>query len=120
MMGLLLSPNLVLADCNIKTDVVRKDNFVAYSYDCNKMVGKLIKDEEDRKEQVKKLNEAIKFKDLALDFSNKEKDLWRNEAQNQYDILQRHAKYRSYEKWVWFGGGIGLTILSVWAAGQLR
>ena len=115
-----LNSSLVLADCNLKTDIVRKENFVAYSYGCHKLKGKLIEDQKDREIQVKKLNDSIKLKDLALSFSEKEKDLWKNEASNQYNLLKKYSKTRKYENWFWFGGGVGLTILSVWAAGQLR
>ena len=109
----------LFAECNIKTDIVRKDNFVAYSYDCHQMVGKLIQDEKDRKDQIVALNESLKFKDLEIKFSEKQSELWQNEAENQYKIIQNYSKYNKYQNWMYFGGGIGLTILSVRAAGQI-
>ena len=116
-MGLLTNAH---ASCNVKTDIVKQANGTRiYSLDCHKMVGKLIQDEKDRKEQIEHLNKTISLKDLSLDLSDKRANLWQHEAENQYNLLQKHAKWRTYEKYIWFSGGIALTVLSVWAAGSL-
>ena len=118
MMGLLTN---VHASCNVKTDIIKQANGTRiYSLDCHKMVGKLIADEKDRKEQIAHLNKTIKLKDLSIDLSYKRADLWQKEAENQYGLLKKHAKWRSYEKYIWFGGGIAVTVLSVWASGQIK
>lgn len=108
------------ANCNWKTDVVRKDNYVAYSSECHREVGRMIKDLKDREKQAEKLKKTIKLKDLALDTADERIMDWRKETYNQHSILERHAKARRYERYLWFGGGIALTALSVWAAGQLK
>ena len=107
------------SSCNVKTDIVKKDGHYAYSIDCHKMVGKLLADEKDRKRQIAHLNKTIKLKDLSLDLSGKRAILWQKEAENQYVLLKKHAKWRSYERYIWFGGGVALTVLGVWGAGQL-
>jgi len=117
-MGLLTNAH---ASCNVKTDIVKQANGTRiYSLDCHKMVGKLIQDEKDRKEQIEHLNKTISLKDLSLDLSHKRADLWQKEADNQYNLLQKHAKMRRYSTYLLFGGGVLAGFAAVWAAGQLR
>lgn len=98
-----------------------------YTADCHKEVGKLVvkveeleKANSERQKESAKMIEAIKLKDLALDKADERIMNWRNEAYNQHERLLRQEKLSKYNDWLYFGGGIGLTILSAWAVGQLR
>lgn len=109
----------VHANCNWKTDVVRKDSYVAYSSECHREVGRMMKDLKDREAQAEKLKKTIKLKDLALDTADERIMNWRKETYNQHSILERHAKARRYERYLMFGGGILAGFAAVWAAGQI-
>ena len=119
MMVLLLAHTTAIASCNWKTDVIKKENYYAYSKGCHKEVGKALVDLDDYKIQEEKLRETIKLKDLALDTADKRIMGWREETYNQHSILESHAKMRRYENYLYFSGGIALTVLSIWAAGQI-
>lgn len=121
---LLVNPAIA---CDWKT--IRKvgDSGYLYSADCHKSVGQLKNKAEElekanseRQKQVEKLGKTIELKDLALDKADQRIINWRNETYNQHDRLLRQQKLAKYNDWLYFGGGIAVTILSVWAAGQLR
>ena len=113
--------------CNWSTDIQKQGSKFLYTASCHKLVGDTVKKarelekaEEEREKAVKKLNDSIKLKDLALYKSDQRMMEWRDESYNQHERLLRQQKLAKFNDWIYFGSGIGLTILSVWAAGQLR
>jgi len=117
-----------LASCNFNTDIVKVDtNTYHYTKECHIEVGKIKNTKEElekavdeRKKQVEKLNESIKLKDLALDVADKRIMNWRDESYKQHERLIKQQQLSKYNDWLYFGGGIALTVLSVWAAGQIK
>ena len=115
----LISPNLALAKCDWAKDIKRQGNTFLYPAKCHHAVGVMKKDLKDREEQVVQLKKTIKLKDLAMIKSDERIVLWRDQSYNQFERLQKQARLNSYNKWLHFGGGVVLTVLSVWAAGQI-
>jgi len=123
MIGLLTNSAI---SCDWST-IKKQDSEYVYSADCHKEVGKLVGKVEkleranlERQKEAESLNKAIELKDLALNKADERIMNWRNETYNQHERLLRQEKLAKYNDWLYFGGGVGLTILSVWASGQLR
>lgn len=130
MLCIMLTVSLVgqsaLANCDFST-IKKVDSGYLYSSECHGEVGKikkakeaLEKASEERKKQVDKLTESIKLKDLALDTADERIMNWRMESYEQHERLLKQRKYEKYNDWMYFGGGILVTVLSVWAAGQIK
>ena len=123
LMGLLINPAL---SCDFKT-IQKKGSEYAYSEVCHKEVGRIVRKTKElekanleRMKQVEKLIKSIYNKDTALDIADQRIMNWRNESYKQHNRLLKQQKLSKYNDWAYFGSGIALTILSVWAAGQLR
>lgn len=71
-----------------------------------------------REEQVSKLNDSIKLKDLAITKADERIELWKDTTYKLEDRLIKHDKYARKNDWMLFGGGILTTILTGWAIGQ--
>jgi energy-coupling factor transporter transmembrane protein EcfT len=113
--------------CNWNTDIQLQGSKFLYTASCHKLVGDTVKKarglekaESERQVQVNKLSETITLKDLALDKADQRMMSWRDESYNQHERLLKQQKYAKWNDWLYFGGGVALTVLSVWAAGQLR
>lgn len=137
---LLLSQNAVAA-CNWATGINELPNGnYSYSRDCHAEVGVIGKalantrlalesrkvESDALRAEVTELTQAntkvkksIELKDLALNRADDIALKWRDETYNQHERLLKQEKLAQTKSWVYFGGGIGLTILSIWAAGQL-
>lgn len=131
-----------LAVCDWSTGIKElPDGNYSYSKDCHGevgVIGKALKSTkealEERKNEAEALRSEVKeltnsntkvkksldLKDLALDRADTIALKWRDETYNQHERLLKQEKLAQTNNWLYFGGGIGLTILSVWAAGQLR
>ena len=131
-----------LAACNWSTDIVKVDaNTYQYTKECHGevgVIGKALKSTKAALEERKKESEALRaeinelsaangnvkksleLKDLALQKSDEIAIKWKDEAYNQHERLLKQEKLAKKNNWLYFGGGIGLTILSIWAAGQVR
>ena len=123
-MGLLSSPSFA---CNWTTDIQSQGSRYSYSKDCHKKVGNLVKKVREleranleRQRQAEKLVKTVELKDLALDKADLRMRNWRDEVYNQHDRLLRQQKLAKYNDWLYFGSGVALTVLSVWAAGQIK
>lgn len=116
----LVSPLKALAECDFATGITKVEGGYLYTTECHKKVGKVVADLKDREEQVAKLNETIKLKDLALDFSDKRNTKLMETVTKMDDKLDSIDRYNSTSKWLHFGLGVVVTGLAVWGAGQLR
>jgi len=114
-----LCPISALAKCNFKTIKKVEDGYL-YTSDCHREVGKLKNEAEERREQVKNLNEAIKLKDLTITTHTERADLWMNTSFKLEDRVNTIERMNSTNRWLYFGIGVIFTGLSVWGAGQLR
>ena len=104
-------------ECDWSTIKQVGDTFV-YTKSCHLEVGKLVKEAQLREEEVAKLNEAIKLKDLAINTADERINKWRETAYSLDDRLSKQEKYNQWTNWGYLGLGIGLTVLGGWAAGQ--
>lgn len=140
LMVLLVSQNATAA-CDWSTGIKELPNGnYSYSRECHGevgVIGKALKSTrealEARKEESEalraevtelstantKVKKSLELKDLALDRADTIALKWRDETYNQHERLLRQEKLAQSKSWLYFGGGIGLTILSVWAAGQI-
>ncbi len=108
-------------ECDFSKDIKKNSNgSYTYSSECHIKVGKIVKENELREEQVVKLNKAIELKDLAITKSEERTQLWINTSDKLEGRLNTIEKMQDSNKIVWFVAGIGFTVLSVWAAGQIK
>ena len=112
----LFSFNL-LAECKW-SDIKKTNEGYVYPIECHAEVGKIIKENEKRKEEIKELRAALTLKDLTINKFEQRIVLWRDTSYKLEDRLMKQHKYSSYQNWIYFIGGVGLTVLSGWAMGQ--
>ena len=115
-----LSFNQTLANCNWGTDIVKNNGTYSYSRDCHLEVGRLVKSEPLQQKAISDLKKSIELKDLAIDKSEQRTILWMETSNDLNNNMQKINSLESSNKVFYFACGVGLTILSVWAAGQLK
>jgi hypothetical protein len=108
----------VFADCDFSTIKQIDDNTFQYSKVCHLLVGQLVKNEADRKQQIELLNQSIQLKDLAIQKSDERITLWRDTSYKLEDRLQKQDQYQNYTRWGYFALGAAAIVLGGWAAGQ--
>jgi hypothetical protein len=117
---LFISVSSCFAECDWKTDIVRKGDEFTYTAACHDKVGKMVKELEDRRNQVTELNKTVELKDLFILKQDERILIWRNAT---YEVEDRFLKYDNMKKYndvMYFGGGILVAMLGVWGAGQLK
>lgn len=118
--SMLMSNVAFAAKCDWKNDIVEKNGSYIYSARCHHEVGVVKKDLKDREKQVVLLKKTITLKDLALTTADTRIMNWRSESYNQHERLMTQARLQSYSNWLYLGGGVVITVLAVFAAGQLK
>ena len=108
------------ADCDYTKIVDNKDGTYTYSKELHICVGKMKQDLQVAQTQVLELNKAIELKDLAITKSSERTQLWMDTTFKVQDRLNTYDSIQGKTNTLYFLGGVGLTVLSVWAAGQLR
>ncbi len=116
-LAILLTLQVAVADCDWKT-IEKTENGYLYNKDCHVQVGKLVKEAKLRKEQVAELSKTITLKDLAMTKANERIDLWRDTSFKLEERIIKQRKWSSYNDYLYFGGGVVMTILAGWALGQ--
>jgi hypothetical protein len=107
--------------CNWGTDIIKNsDGSYTYSRSCHLEVGISLEELDLRRKQVVELNKTIELKDLALKYSEERTHLWLDTSLKMNDRLNQYEASRSNQGWVYFGLGVAATVLSVWAAGQIK
>jgi hypothetical protein len=108
---------VALAKCDWKS-IKKQGEYYLYPKECDIEVGKLVLKEKERKAQVKKLNETIKLKDLALNEADKRIDLWRDTTYKMEDRILKQKTYNKYTNWAYYGLGVLSVVLGGYAIGQ--
>jgi hypothetical protein len=109
------------AACDFAKDIKEnQDGSYTYTRDCHIEVGKRVKKLILVEEQIVELEKTIELKDLALVKQKERADMWMNTSFTLNDKLQKYDAAASTDKTLHFIIGVGVTVLSVWAAGQLR
>lgn len=117
---IILQANIVYADCNWSTDIIKKEDGYLYTTECHKKTGKLVADIADYEKETEALRKAIELKDLALVKSDEQLMLWREETYNQHERLLKIQSVSDKERWMWFAIGIVVMGGATYAAVQLR
>jgi hypothetical protein len=109
-----------IAACDFSKDIKENlDGSYTYTRDCHIEVGKRVKKLVLLEEQVVELEKTIELKDLALSKQKERADLWMNTSVQVTDKLRSYDSVVGKENTLYFVLGVGVTVLSVWAAGQL-
>jgi len=91
-----------------------------YTKECNLEIGRLVKTEKDRKQQIDGFKKIIELKDIAIDTSNKRTTLWKETTYKVEDRLIKLDKSSETIKWLYFGLGMVAMTGAVYAAGRLK
>jgi hypothetical protein len=114
-------PLRAVAACDFAVDIkANTDGTYTYSRDCHIEVGKRVKKLELTEQRADELEKTIELKDLALVRQKERADLWMDTSVKVNDKLQSYESAAKSSDWLHFGLGVAVTVLSVWAAGQLR
>jgi len=114
-------PLKTFAACDFANDIkANPDNTYTYTKDCHIEVGKRVKKLGITEQQVVELEKVIELKDLALVKQKERADLWMDTSMKINDKLQSYESAARSSDWIHFGLGVGVTILSAWAVGQLK
>jgi hypothetical protein len=107
--------------CDFSTGIDKlPDGRFSYTKKCHLYVGSLVADNRAQREQLTLLNKSIELKDLAIVKQEERVQLWMNSTYKLEEKVQATTAFSNTQTILGFGVGVGLTILSVWAAGQLK
>jgi len=103
--------------CNYSKDITRNDDgSYRYTRLCHISIGKSLTELDLTTEKVtlleKKLDETYK----VLDLEARRAEMWTTVAKDYESLANKLEK----ERYLWFGGGVLLTVLSVYLAGQVK
>jgi hypothetical protein len=115
------TPQLGWGSCEFKTGVkANPDGSYTYSRECHIEVGLIRERLQYKTAEADELRRAVELKDLAYKSQAQDTANWMLAAQKTNDRLQSYQNFNILNQVLFFGAGVGLTVLSVWAAGQLR
>lgn len=112
--------NLAFADCDYSKIVKNPDGTYTYSRELHLCVGQMKSELEAANTQVVEYKKVIDLKDLALTKANERSDMWMNTSFKMQDRINSIESLQSKSNLLYTALGVGLTVLSVWAAGQLK
>ena len=107
-----------LAACDFSTGITQTDKGFLYSPDCHREVGKIVKENDDRKEQADAFRKALDLKDAVIDAQRQRADLWRDTSFKLEDRVSTIEEFKRNNELLYFGLGIVLTIGAGYAVGQ--
>lgn len=117
----MLSSNVAWAKCDFGKDIKKNANGTyTYTEGCHIEVGKVVKKSKTQEKRIEKLEKVIELKDLALVKSHERTQLWMDTTIKLEDRVNTIERVNDTQKVLYFVGGVLLTGLAVWGAGQLR
>lgn len=116
-----LISSAAFGECNLANDIKKNaDGTFTYTRECHLLMGDWRKDLDQADQDIQKLQKAIELKDLVINDLSQSRKLWMDTSFDLERRLNATEKLQTTDRWVHFGLGIATTVLSVWAAGQLR
>lgn len=112
-------PSAAMANCDFSKVVHNADGTMTYTKELHVCVGQMKADLESANSQIADYKKAIELKDLALTKSEQRGDMWMNQSFTLQDRMDKIESYKSKNEILYFVGGVFLTGLAVWGAGQL-
>lgn len=91
-----------------------------YPKDCHIKVGKLVEENTLRKTQVEEQRKVITLKDLQIDFTEKQRDVYKDVAEDNLDRLNKIDSMQSTNNWIHFGLGVLVTFGAILASKSIR
>lgn len=116
----LVIPQFVFGQCNFSVDIKKVNNGYLYTKECHKEIGKIVKQNTLRQEQIDELKKTITLKDLAVNTHIKRVDMWRDTSYNLENRIHKIQRWKKWNDWTFFAIGVLTTSAAVWGAGQLR
>ena len=118
----LLIPQLAFAnfECKRGKGITKTPEGYLYTEKCHSAVGKVIKENESRKQEIAELRKSIKLKDLAIVTHKQRVNEWQATTFKLEDRIHTYRKLDRYENTLWFVLGIVVTGAAVYGAGQLK
>lgn len=107
-----------LAACDFSTGITQTEKGFLYTPDCHREVGRISKENEDRKEQAELYRKALDLKDIAMDAQRERADMWRDTSFKLEDKLSSIERFKRNNELLYFGLGVVLTVGAGWAVGQ--
>lgn len=109
-----------LAVCDFANDIKEgPNNTYIYSKDCHIEVGKTVKSASLLGSKIDLMEKQLDLKDLQISKYEERTQLWMDTSMKMNDKLAAYENRKNQDFWVSFGLGVSVTILSVWAAGQI-
>ena len=110
------------AGCDFAT-IQKTQGGYLYSAECHVQVGVLVESNRLLTQEVAELRQGAEKLQLAYNYLNTDRDQWRDSALKVGEKFDRYQGLSSTQNSIFLGlgvaGGIALTVLSVWAAGEL-
>lgn len=117
----MINPTYSYATCDFAKDIKENtDGTFTYSRECHIEMGKNVKQVSLLGDRVSLLEKEIELKDLTISKYEERNRLWMDTSFKLNDKIQTYDHVNSTSNMVYFGLGMGLTILSVWAASQIN
>lgn len=108
-------------ECKWASDIKENsDGSYTYTRECHIEAGKKIKGYSLLETEVSELRKTIELKDLALTKQTAQTQMWMDTSLKTGDKLASYEHARTADNNLHFAAGLGVAILSVWAAGQLK
>ena len=107
------------AECDWSNIKKNNDNTYNYTEELHLCVGKLVKENKVKDEQILNLTKAITLKDLALDSSDKRVNLWMDTSMKLEDRVNKIDSMQKSNNFLFFSAGILTTILAGFMTAKL-
>jgi hypothetical protein len=116
-----LFTSLAYASCDFSKDIrSNPDGSFTYSRACHIEAGKAINSVSIMEERILGLEKKLELKDLMITRYDDRAQLWMDTSFKLNDRLQTYESLKATDRWTSFGLGVIMTVVSVWAAGQIN
>lgn len=115
---LLISINCY-AECDFSTIKKTNDGFL-YPQDCHRLVGKLIQDNKDYKQQILEYDQLLKLSKDHIELEHQRAELWKTTSLNLKNRIDNISWSNKSSDYIHFGAGVLIMLGAGWVQGQIK